>query len=114
MSVDATGCPPGRCGDIDANRTGLPVDRRVPYGLVHPWRDAAMSHAHYRRPRRGGGAAFIVLVGAAFLLYLTWIGGLLEPLPIAATMVTLVVVVIFAVLVRRHHGTERESSTAHV
>jgi hypothetical protein len=73
-----------------------------------------MSHAHYRRPRRGGGAAFLILVGAAFLLYLTWIGGVLEPLPIAATMVTLVVILVFGVLVRRHRGTEREQSTAHV
>lgn len=73
-----------------------------------------MSHAHYRRPRRGGGAAFLILVGAAFLLYLTWIGGVLEPLPIAATMVTLVVILVFAVLVRRHRGTERVPSTAHV
>jgi len=53
-------------------------------------------------------------VGVAFLLYLTWIGGLLEPLPIAATMVTLVVILVFAVLVRRHRGVEREPTTAHV
>jgi hypothetical protein len=73
-----------------------------------------MSHAHYRRPRRGGGAAFLILVGAAFLLYLTWLGGLLEPLPIAALMVGLVVLLVFGVLVRRHRGAEREPSTAHV
>jgi hypothetical protein len=73
-----------------------------------------MSHAHYRRPRRGGRAAFLILVGAAYLLYLTWLGRLLEPLPIAAIMVGLVVLLVFGVLVRRHRGAEREQSIAHV
>jgi hypothetical protein len=73
-----------------------------------------MPGAHNRRPRRGGGAAFLILVGTAFLLYLAWVGRLLELLPIAATMVGLVVLLVFGVLVRRHRTAVREPSTANV